>query len=56
MNTHVKWSIDGAATTTALAHFWGLWSGHVAAVASTAAFIWILIQAYFFFKDRYFNK
>jgi hypothetical protein len=55
MNTHAKWMIDGAAATTALAHFWGLWAGHVAAIASTAALLWICVQAFFFVKDRFFK-
>lgn len=52
----LKYGTDGAAFTAAFAHWWGAWSGHVAAIASTAALIWIGIQVFFFFKDRLFPR
>lgn len=49
----VKWSLDSVAIGTAFTHWWGIWEGHVAAVASTAALIWIAIQAFYYLKDRW---
>lgn len=53
--SQVKYSTDGAAATIAFGHWWGIWSGHVAAIASTAALVWIIIQAYYFLKDKWFK-
>jgi hypothetical protein len=48
----IKWSSDGAIFAVGVAHFMGWWKDNVGTLAATAGFIWILIQVYYFIKDK----
>lgn len=49
-------SLDFSALGVGAIHFLGWWQTHAGTVATTAGLIWLLIQASYFFYDRYFKK
>lgn len=50
--TSIKLSLDVGAAGVGIIHVLGWWNTYIGSIAATAGLIWILIQAYYFFKNK----
>lgn len=50
--TPTKYTCDAAAIGIAFGQFMGFWRDNVGVLATTVGLAWLLIQIFFFLKDR----